>query len=60
MKSKGLETVAVGVRFPKATLKKIDESKGCYNRNRYLLNIVDEYLAKFENDGMLGERRKEK
>lgn len=43
-----IESVNLGVRFPKETLKKIDRHKGYHSRNRYLCKIVDEYIDRLE------------
>lgn len=40
-----VEAVNIGVRFPKETLNKLDKYKGYHSRNRFLVKIVDEYLA---------------
>jgi len=61
-----IESVNLGIRFPTATLNKLDKYKGYYSRNRYLLKIVDEYLASQEKEmkSMIarasGEHRDEK
>lgn len=45
-----IESVNLGIRFPRATLNKLEKYKGYHSRNRYLLKIVDEYLASQEKE----------
>jgi hypothetical protein len=50
------EYAHVGIYFPKDTLKAIDERRGRYNsRNRFLLRIVDDFLAKGDSDNIKNE-----
>jgi hypothetical protein len=42
------KSVNLGVRFPRATLDKLDQYKGYHSRNRYLCKIVDEHLTRIE------------
>ena len=45
-----MESVNLGVRFPRETLNKLDQYKGYHSRNRFLVKIVDEYLASQEKE----------
>ena len=45
-----IEKVHTGILFPRETLNKLDKHRGYYSRNRYLLKIVDEFLAKQEKE----------
>ena len=62
----GQDSVYTGILFPRETLKKLDKHRGYYSRNRYMLKIVEEFLAKQEREleSMIarasGERRDEK
>jgi hypothetical protein len=42
------KSVNLGVRFPSATLNKLDKYKGYHSRNMYLCKIVDEHIARLE------------
>jgi len=42
------KSVNLGVRFPSATLNKLDKYKAYHSRNRYLCKIVDEHIARLE------------
>jgi metal-responsive CopG/Arc/MetJ family transcriptional regulator len=60
-----MESVNLGVRFPRETLNKLDQYKGYHSRNRFLVKIVDEYLASQEEElaqaiasGERGNKRK--
>ena len=44
------EAVTLGVRIPKETLNKLDKLKGYHSRNRFLVKIVEEYLAVQESN----------
>jgi hypothetical protein len=61
-----VEKVHTGIVFPRETLKKLDKYRGYYSRNRYMLKIVDDFLARQEAEmkSMIsrasGERRGEK
>lgn len=52
IQNKKQQTCEFGVSFPKSTVEKIDLLKGQYlTRNKFLLQIVDRYLAENEVGG---------
>jgi hypothetical protein len=58
MMSVYIEPVGLGIRFPRATLDKLDKYKGYHSRNSFLLKIVDEYLNKLEKGELQNESDK--
>ena len=45
-----MKSVNFGVRFPQETVNKLNQYKGYHSRNRFLMKIVDEYLASQEKE----------
>ena len=41
-----------GIVFPKETIRKLDERKGYYSRNRYMLKIIEEYLNREDKENI--------
>ena len=49
--------VNLGLLFPKETVRKLDQSKGYYSRNKYVLKIVEEYLNETEQGQQLQQQQ---
>ena len=53
------DSIYTGILFPRETLNRLDKHKGYYSRNKFLLKIAEEYLAKLENVNENGVRGRE-